>query len=94
LAAAHSRGFQIIDIRTDEEIAAAPSGATHISMPKLLADPTLLDAVRQSGREVLLLCASGKRSLATARQLRQRGFSARSVAGGLQRLEAQLAVQK
>jgi sulfur-carrier protein adenylyltransferase/sulfurtransferase len=94
LAAAHSRGFQIIDIRTDEEIAAVPSGATHIPMPKLLADPALLDAVRKSGREVLLLCASGKRSLATARQLRQRGISARSVAGGLQRLEAQVAVQK
>jgi rhodanese-related sulfurtransferase len=94
LAAAQLRGFQIIDIRTDEEVAAAPSGATHIPMPQLLADPALLDAVKQSGREVLLLCASGKRSLAAARQLRQRGISARSVAGGLQRLEAELAVQK
>jgi len=94
LAAAHSRGFQIIDIRDDEEIAAAPSGATHIAMLKLLADPGLLDAVRLRGRELLLLCASGKRSLATARELRQRGISARSVAGGLQRLEARVAVQK
>jgi molybdopterin/thiamine biosynthesis adenylyltransferase/rhodanese-related sulfurtransferase len=94
LAAAHTRGFQIIDIRTDEEIAAAPSGATHIPMPKLLADPKLLDAVKQRGREVLLLCASGKRSLAATRQLRQLGIAVRSVAGGLQRLEARVAVQK
>ena len=94
LAAAHSRGFEVIDIRTDEEIAAAPSGVTHIPMPQLLADASPLDAVKQRGREILLLCASGKRSLATARQLRQRGISARSVAGGLQRLEARIAVQK
>jgi sulfur-carrier protein adenylyltransferase/sulfurtransferase len=94
LAEAHSRGFQIIDIRTDEEIATSPSGETHIPMARLLADPALLTAARRPGHEVLLLCASGKRSLATARQLRQLGIAAHSLAGGLQKLEAELAVQK
>jgi rhodanese-related sulfurtransferase len=36
---------------------------------------------------VLLVCASGKRSLATAQELRKRGFSAHSLVGGLQHLE-------
>ena len=94
LAEAHTRGFQIIDIRTDEEIAAAPSGETHIPMAQLLANPALLTAARRPGHEVLLLCASGKRSLATARQLHQLGIPAHSLAGGLQKLEAHFAVQK
>ena len=45
----------------------------------LLADPGLLVA----GREFLLVCASGKRSLATARELRKRGLAVHSLAGGL-----------
>jgi rhodanese-related sulfurtransferase len=52
-------------------------------MPALLADPRLLSP----GREFLLLCASGKRSLAAARELRKHGLSVRSLAGGLQKLE-------
>jgi rhodanese-related sulfurtransferase len=52
-------------------------------MPVLLADPGLLTA----GQEFLLVCASGKRSLAAARELRRRGFAVRSLAGGLQSLE-------
>jgi rhodanese-related sulfurtransferase len=36
----------------------------------------------------LLLCASGKRSLTAARELRKRGFDAHSLAGGLQALQA------
>jgi molybdopterin/thiamine biosynthesis adenylyltransferase/rhodanese-related sulfurtransferase len=94
LSAARARGFQIIDIRSDEEIAALPSGAAHIPMATLLADPTLLTAANPQGRDVLLLCASGKRSLATARRLRQLGIPVHSLAGGLQQLEGELAVQK
>jgi len=52
-------------------------------MPVLLADPGLLAA----GGEILLVCASGKRSLAAARELRKRGLAVRSLAGGLQALE-------
>jgi rhodanese-related sulfurtransferase len=34
----------------------------------------------------VLVCASGKRSLAAARELRKRGLEVRSLAGGLQAL--------
>ena len=77
------RGFEVVDIRTDEEVAAQPVAARHIAMPLLLADPSLLTP----GRDILLVCASGKRSLSTARQLRKRGLNVHSLSGGLQSLE-------
>jgi molybdopterin/thiamine biosynthesis adenylyltransferase/rhodanese-related sulfurtransferase len=83
LAAAAERGFEIIDIRTAEEVAARPAGARHIPMANLLANPGLLEPAR----EVLLVCATGKRSLAAARELRKRGIAVRSLSGGLQNLE-------
>jgi adenylyltransferase/sulfurtransferase len=84
LADAAKRGLEVIDIRTQEEVAARPSAARHIAMPILLANPGLLSP----GREFLLVCASGKRSLAAARELRKHGVAVRSLAGGLQALEA------
>jgi molybdopterin/thiamine biosynthesis adenylyltransferase/rhodanese-related sulfurtransferase len=83
LAAAAERGFEVIDIRTAEEVAARPTGARHIPMADLLANPGLLEPAR----ELLLVCATGKRSLAAARELRKRGIAVRSLAGGLQYLE-------
>jgi sulfur-carrier protein adenylyltransferase/sulfurtransferase len=83
LAAAAERGLEIIDIRTAEEVAARPAGARHIPMANLLANPGLLEPAR----DVLLVCATGKRSLAAAQQLRKRGIAVRSLAGGLQNLE-------
>ena len=83
LADAADRGFEVIDIRTAPEVAAQPAAARHIAMPVLLADPGLLPPAR----EILLVCASGKRSLAAARELRKRGLAVRSLAGGLQSLE-------
>jgi molybdopterin/thiamine biosynthesis adenylyltransferase/rhodanese-related sulfurtransferase len=83
LTTAAERGLDVIDIRTTEEYAAQPSEARHIPMANLLANPALLT----SGREVLLVCASGKRSLATAQELRKRGFAAHSLVGGLQHLK-------
>ena len=77
------RGFEVIDIRTAEEVAARPAAARHIAMPILLADPSLLSPAG----EILLVCASGRRSLAAARELRKRGLTVRSLAGGLQSLE-------
>ena len=77
------RGFEVVDIRTNEEVAAQPVAARHIAMPLLLADPSLLTP----GRDILLVCASGKRSLTTARQLRKRGLNVHSLSGGLQSLE-------
>jgi sulfur-carrier protein adenylyltransferase/sulfurtransferase len=82
LGDAAQRGLEVIDIRTAEECAARPTGARHIAMPLLLTNPNLL----APGREFLLVCASGKRSLAAARELRNRGFAVRSLAGGLHKL--------
>jgi len=76
--AAHT---EIIDIRTADEVAAAPSTARHIAMHVLLANPQLLRA----DSDYVLVCASGKRSLAAARELRKRGLAVRSLAGGLGR---------
>jgi sulfur-carrier protein adenylyltransferase/sulfurtransferase len=83
LADAGQRGLEVIDIRTMEEFAARPTAARHIAMPILLADPGLLSP----GREFLLVCATGKRSLAAARYLRKHGLAVHSLAGGLQNLE-------
>jgi sulfur-carrier protein adenylyltransferase/sulfurtransferase len=83
LAGAAHRGFEVIDIRTAEEVALRPTTARHIPMQELLANPGLLDG----GSKALLVCATGKRSLTAARALRQHGLAVRSLAGGLQRLE-------
>ncbi len=83
LAAARQRGLTVIDIRTAEEYAAAPTDAPHLPMAELLADPTLLP----QAANVVLVCASGKRSAAAARELRKRGIIVQSVAGGLKSLE-------
>jgi sulfur-carrier protein adenylyltransferase/sulfurtransferase len=82
LAAAAEHGLEVIDIRTAEEVAARPAGARHIPMTDLLANPKLLEPAR----DALLVCATGKRSLAAARQLRQRGIAVHSLSGGLQSL--------
>jgi adenylyltransferase/sulfurtransferase len=83
LLAAAEQGLDIIDIRSHEEVAARPAAARHIPMQELLANPGLLAA----GRQAVLVCASGKRSLAAAQALRKQGLAVRSLAGGLQNLE-------
>jgi sulfur-carrier protein adenylyltransferase/sulfurtransferase len=83
LANAAAQGFDVIDIRTAEEVAARPAAARHIPMHQLLANPELLGV----SRPALLVCATGKRSLAAAQALRNRGLMVRSLAGGLQNLE-------
>jgi sulfur-carrier protein adenylyltransferase/sulfurtransferase len=80
---AAARGLEVIDIRTAEEVAARPTAARHIAMAALLAEPALLSP----GRKFLLVCASGKRSLTAARELRKRGWAVHSLAGGLRKLE-------
>ena len=52
-------------------------------MHELLSNPELLAGSGQP----LLVCATGKRSLAAALALRKRGLVVRSLAGGLQGLE-------
>jgi adenylyltransferase/sulfurtransferase len=78
-----ARAFRLIDVRTPEEFAVRPTAARHVPMPALLADPGLL----AENAPYLLVCASGKRSLAAARELRKLGRSVHSLAGGLQGLK-------
>jgi sulfur-carrier protein adenylyltransferase/sulfurtransferase len=82
LTAAAARGFEVIDIRNKDEFEARPTPTRHIPMPRLLANPDLLEPTGQ----YLLVCASGKRSLGAARELRKRGLLVHSLAGGLQAL--------
>jgi rhodanese-related sulfurtransferase len=83
LAAAAAQGLDVIDIRSLEEVAARPAPARHIPMQELLANPGLLPV----GRQAVLVCATGRRSLAAAQTLRKQGLAVRSLAGGLQNLE-------
>lgn len=78
-AALAQRPDELIDVRTREEYAAQPTPARLVPMAELLAGWQQLAAERS----YLLICASGKRSLAAARELGRRGIRARSVAGGL-----------
>jgi len=82
LAAAATLPAVLIDVRSAEEFDSAPTPARHIPMPALLAHPELLSPQDR----YLLVCASGKRSLAAARELRRRGLAVHSLAGGLQAL--------
>lgn len=82
LAAAAERGLEVIDIRNADEFATRPAVARAIARNELLADSSVLTA----SAHYLLVCASGQRSLATARELRTRGLSVQSLAGGLKEL--------
>lgn len=79
---AHARGFSVIDIRDAREVAAMPmpsAHARHTPMGELLHGTVLAP----SGR-YLLVCASGRRSLAAAQELRSKGVaSVYSLRGGV-----------
>jgi len=84
LSSAEREGFHIIDIRDDDEVAAAPMESTqHLPMERLLSQADTL----VTSERYLLMCARGVRSRAAARILRARGFpliwSLRGGAGGL-----------
>jgi adenylyltransferase/sulfurtransferase len=79
---AAAQDYELVDIRTAAEVAAQPTSARHVPMGELLDNPGVLSSERKS----LLVCASGKRSTAAARELRRRGIVVHSLAGGLQRL--------
>lgn len=67
-------GFEVIDIREPHELArlATPcSSARHVPMAQLLHGRPDMPA----GNRYLLVCASGKRSLAAAQELRSRGHA-------------------
>jgi molybdopterin/thiamine biosynthesis adenylyltransferase/molybdopterin synthase catalytic subunit/rhodanese-related sulfurtransferase len=82
LESARAQGFDVIDIREAREVAANPlssAPARHTPMGVLLHGDTALDPAAR----YLLVCASGRRSLAAAQELRARGLSAFSLRGGV-----------
>jgi sulfur-carrier protein adenylyltransferase/sulfurtransferase len=87
LQAAQAAGFNIVDIREPHELAKIPTPAKntrHIPLAQLLygKPPHTPD-----GKE-LLVCASGRRSLAAVQELRSRGItSVSSLRGGIAKLE-------
>jgi rhodanese-related sulfurtransferase len=86
LEEARAAGFEIIDIREPQEVEEIPTptrNARHIPMAQLLhGNPTFTP----SGK-TLLVCASGRRSLAATQELRSRGVSAvYSLRGGVSKL--------
>jgi len=76
-------GFEVVDIREPDELArvATPCrAARHLPVAQLLHGTA---ALSPTGK-YLLVCASGKRSLAAARELRARGYAAAfSLRGGI-----------
>ena len=89
LLAAQTAGYTVIDIREPDEVAeeALPGTAIRLMpMQQLLRTDTSLS----KNERFLLVCASGRRSLAAAQTLHTRGFTdVVSLTGGLRRLLAQ-----
>lgn len=78
-------GYQLIDVREPDEIAAQPLEQCLCCIPsgQLAARAAELAAGR-----LLLVCASGRRSAHAARQLRGQGLEVYSLAGGAQALHS------
>jgi molybdopterin/thiamine biosynthesis adenylyltransferase/molybdopterin synthase catalytic subunit/rhodanese-related sulfurtransferase len=90
LADARAAGYDIVDIREPKEIEEIPTptqNARHIPMAQLLyGSPTFTPAGK-----TLLVCASGRRSLAATQELRSRGLSAiYSLRGGVSKLNRRI----
>jgi adenylyltransferase/sulfurtransferase len=83
---AQTAGYKIIDVREPHELATVPTpakNARHIPMAQLLYGTP---PFKPDGKE-LLVCASGKRSLAAAQELRSRGATGiSSLRGGIAKL--------
>jgi adenylyltransferase/sulfurtransferase len=84
LADAVARGFVVVDVRDADEIdASSPLPVASLCIP---ASGIATCPLGPFHVDVLLVCASGKRSHHAARQLRQRGVEAYSLVGGLNAL--------
>ncbi len=79
------RGAVMLDVRDAVELLeGAAEGATHV--PRCDIELRVPQLVPDAGTKLLLICASGVRSLSAARQLVQLGYrDVRSVSGGLAR---------
>ena len=78
-------GALLLDVRDPAELLAGTAqGAVHV--PRCDLDARITELAPDRHRTLLLLCASGRRSLLAAAQLAALGFQdARSVSGGLER---------
>ncbi|KRA35539.1 molybdopterin converting factor [Rhodanobacter sp. Root627] len=83
LADVVARGFVVVDVRDADEIDASPLPVASLCIP---ASEIATCPLGPFHGDVLLVCASGKRSHHAARQLRQRGVEAYSLVGGLNAL--------
>jgi len=86
---AQAAGYAVIDIREPHEVADEPAPGANI---RLLPLQQLLraDLPLPKNGKYLLLCASGRRSLAAAQTLHERGFDqVTSLTGGVTALLAQ-----
>jgi sulfur-carrier protein adenylyltransferase/sulfurtransferase len=95
LGTALEQGFSIIDVREPHEIRQQPLPVRsvreiplHALLEQLLREAASAERPLDPRSKYLLVCASGKRSLAAAEEMRARGFtSAFSLPGGLARLK-------
>jgi sulfur-carrier protein adenylyltransferase/sulfurtransferase len=77
-------GFEVVDIREPKEIAEAPTPSSIRAVP--MAELLHGKSYTPSGK-ALLVCASGRRSLAASQELRARGLTdVFSLKGGVQAL--------
>ncbi|MFT3792206.1 MAG: molybdopterin-synthase adenylyltransferase MoeB [Rudaea sp.] len=84
-----ARGALLIDVREDDERAGgAPAGAVGVPLGEIGGRIATIEARRE--REILTICASGRRSLRAAQALRDLGYTnLASVAGGFVRWNAE-----
>jgi len=87
---AHDSGFDIVDIREPQELAETPTPsafARSLPMAQLLHGQPPFKPTRKT----VLVCASGRRSLAATEELRERGIAdVYSLRGGVKGLQARL----
>jgi rhodanese-related sulfurtransferase len=84
LAGRLDEGWQLVDVRTDDERAAARiAGDVHIALDQLTAR-----ADEVADRPVVFYCRVGNRSTLAAQAFRASGFDAHSLAGGIEAYEA------
>lgn len=79
LDAARAEGLLLLDVRSNAEIAKSSlPGSLNIPIEKLRQNTQLLE-----GKQIAVLCASGQRAYVAVRLLRQLGFDARLLSGGM-----------
>lgn len=83
-----SKGAVLIDVRTKHEYEAGHApGARPVDVKQLFADPLNTihgdDPLAERDAAVVVMCDNGLRSSMAAKQLREKGILAESLAGGL-----------